>query len=85
MDFFLKCYVSVWGQYWGQYDALNLHYFNPSNTDTLTLLFTALTCQEINMIYSSGDLGIEIDFDPDEPGWILHRKEIGYWHDYLVS
>ena len=37
------------------------------------------------MIYSAGDLGIEIDFGTDRPGAILQRKEKGYWHDYLVD
>jgi hypothetical protein len=37
------------------------------------------------MIYSAGDLGIEIDFGPDKPGAILQRKEKGYLHDYLVD
>jgi hypothetical protein len=37
------------------------------------------------MIYSAGDLGIEIDFGSDKPGAILQRKEKGYWHDYLVD
>ena len=37
------------------------------------------------MIWSAGDLGIEIDFGPDKPGAILQRKENGYWHDYLVE
>ncbi len=37
------------------------------------------------MIYSAGDLGIEIDFGSDQPGAILQRKDKGYWHDYLVS
>jgi len=37
------------------------------------------------MIYSAGDLGIEIDFRTDQPGAILQRKEKGYWHDYLVD
>jgi hypothetical protein len=37
------------------------------------------------MIYSAGDLGVEIDFGPDKPGAILQRKEKGYWHDYLVD
>jgi len=37
------------------------------------------------MILSAGDLGIEIDFGPDQPGAILQRKEKGYWHDYLVK
>jgi hypothetical protein len=37
------------------------------------------------MIYSAGDLGIEIDFGTDQPGAILQRKDKGYWHDYLVD
>ena len=37
------------------------------------------------MIWSAGDLGVEIDFGRDEPGAILQRKEKGYWHDYLVD
>ena len=37
------------------------------------------------MIWSAGDLGIEIDFGPKKPGAILQRKEKGYWHDYLVD
>ena len=37
------------------------------------------------MIYSAGDLGIEIDFGPDQPGTILQRKESGVWYDYLVD
>ncbi len=37
------------------------------------------------MIYSAGDLGIEIDFGPDDPGAVLQRKEKGYWLDYLVD
>ena len=37
------------------------------------------------MIWSAGDLGIEIDFGPDQPGAILQRKEKGYWHNYLVD
>jgi hypothetical protein len=37
------------------------------------------------MIYSAGDLGIEIDFGTDKPGAILQRKEKGYWHDYFVD
>ena len=38
-----------------------------------------------DMIYSAGDLGIEIHFGPDEPGAILQRGGKGYWHDYLVD
>ncbi len=37
------------------------------------------------MIWSAGDLGVEIDFGPDKPGAILQRREKGYWHDYLVE
>jgi len=37
------------------------------------------------MIYSSGDLGIEIDFGSNEPGAILQRKDRGHWRDYLVD
>jgi len=37
------------------------------------------------MILSAGDLGIEIDFGPDQPVAILQRKEKGHWHDYLVD
>ena len=37
------------------------------------------------MIYSAGDLGIEIDFGSVKPGAILQRKEKGYWQDYLVD
>ncbi len=36
------------------------------------------------MIWSAGDLGIEIDCGPDKPGAILQRKDKGYWHDYLI-
>ncbi len=39
------------------------------------------------MIWSAGDLGIEIDFGLlyKASGAILQRKEKGYWHDYLVD
>ncbi len=37
------------------------------------------------MIYSAVDLGIDIDFGPDQPGAILQRKEKGYWRDYLAE
>jgi hypothetical protein len=37
------------------------------------------------MILSAGDLGIEIDFGPDQPGAILQRKDKGHWRDYLVD
>jgi hypothetical protein len=37
------------------------------------------------MIYSAGDLGVEIDFGSDEPGAILPRKEQDIWLDYQVD
>ena len=37
------------------------------------------------MIWSAGDLGIEIDFGNDKPGAILQRKEKDGYHDYLVD
>ena len=37
------------------------------------------------MILSAGDLGIEIDFGPDQPGAILQRKEENGYQDYLVD
>ncbi len=37
------------------------------------------------MIWSAGDLGIEIDFGPDKPGAILQRKEENGYQDYLVD
>ncbi len=37
------------------------------------------------MMYSAGDLGIEIDLRRNQPRAILQRKEKGYWHDYLVD
>jgi hypothetical protein len=37
------------------------------------------------VIYSLGDLGIEIDFGPNQPGAILQYRDKGYWYDYLVE
>jgi hypothetical protein len=37
------------------------------------------------MIYSAGDLGVEIDFGPDQPGAILQREYIYGWRDYLID
>jgi len=37
------------------------------------------------MIYSAGDLGIEIDLGPDTPGMILQRLEPDGWQDYRVD
>ena len=36
------------------------------------------------MIYSAGDLGIEIDLGANEPGAVLQRKEPGGWQSFLV-
>ena len=35
------------------------------------------------MIWSAGDLGIEIDYGSDQPGAILHRKEENGYQDFL--
>jgi hypothetical protein len=37
------------------------------------------------MIYSAGDLGVEIDIGRNEPGTVLQRLDNGYWHDYLID
>ena len=37
------------------------------------------------MIYSAGDLGVQIDLGPDKPGMVIQRKEKGHWCDYLVD
>ena len=39
------------------------------------------------MIWSAGDLGIEIDFGLlyKAPRAVLQREEKGYWNDYLVD
>ena len=37
------------------------------------------------MIYSAADLGIEIEFGPDQPGAILQRKHENGWTVYLVD
>ena len=37
------------------------------------------------MVWSAGDLGLEIDFGQHNPGAIFQRKEKGYWHGYLVD
>jgi len=37
------------------------------------------------MIYSAGDLGVEIDLGPDTPGMILQRREQDGWQDYRVD
>ena len=37
------------------------------------------------MIYSAGDLGVEIDLGANEPGTTLQRKEPGGWQDYRVA
>jgi len=35
------------------------------------------------MIYSAGDLGVQIDLGPDTPGMVLQRREPDGWQDYL--
>jgi len=37
------------------------------------------------MIYSAGDLGIEIGFGNNKPGAILQRKERDGYQDYLID
>ncbi len=37
------------------------------------------------MIWSAGDLNIEIDFGCNQPGAILQRKENDDYYDYLVD
>jgi hypothetical protein len=37
------------------------------------------------MIYSAGDLGVQIDLGPDTPGMILQRRELDGWQDYRVD
>ncbi len=37
------------------------------------------------MIWSAGDLGIEIDFGPNQPGAILQRKEENGYQDFLIE
>ncbi len=37
------------------------------------------------MIYSAGDLGVEINLGPDMPGMILQRREPDGWQDYRVD
>jgi hypothetical protein len=37
------------------------------------------------MIYSAGDLGVEIDLEPNTPGMILQRRELDGWQDYRVD
>jgi len=37
------------------------------------------------MIYSAGDLGVEIDLGPDTPGMILQRREPDGWQDYRLD
>jgi len=37
------------------------------------------------MIYSAGDLGVEIDLGPDTPGMVLQRREPEGWRDYRVD
>jgi len=37
------------------------------------------------VIYSLGDLGVEIDLGRNAPGTILQRKESDVWYDYLID
>ena len=37
------------------------------------------------MIWSAGDLGIEIDFGSDKPGAILQRKEGNGYQDFMID
>ena len=37
------------------------------------------------MIYSIGEIGVEIDLGRNAPGTILQRKESDVWYDYLVD
>ena len=42
------------------------------------------------MIYSAGDLGVQIDYGNDEPGAVLQRATITFphasgWQDYIVD
>ncbi len=37
------------------------------------------------MIYSTGEIGVEIDLGRNSPGTILQRKENDAWYDYLVD
>jgi len=37
------------------------------------------------MIYSAGDLGVQIDLGSDTPGMILQRLEPDGWQDYRVD
>ena len=37
------------------------------------------------MIYSAGDLGIEIDFVHNQLGAILQRQDDGQWQDFLIN
>jgi len=37
------------------------------------------------MIYSLGDLGIEIDLGRNKSGSIPQRKDKGYWQDFTID
>jgi hypothetical protein len=39
----------------------------------------------LNVIYSAGDLGLQIDFGLDEHGAVLQLKHIDGWKDHLVD
>ena len=37
------------------------------------------------MIYSIGEIGVEIDIGANAAGTILQRKESDVWYDYLID
>ena len=37
------------------------------------------------MIYSIGELGVEIDLEHNAAGMVLQRKENDGWYDYLID
>jgi hypothetical protein len=39
----------------------------------------------LNVVYSAGDLGLQIDFGPDEHGAVPQLKHIDGWKDHLVD
>ena len=51
----------------------------------MVIISNGFRLNDRQMIWSAGDLGMEIDFRNDKHRAILQRKEKGYWHDYLVD
>jgi hypothetical protein len=37
------------------------------------------------MVYSIGEISVEIDLGSNAPGTILQRKESDIWYDYLID